>query len=142
VKENIEMVESESNALSLRACLAIYRAEDLFSALRAHIELDNDKLVSPCVSWISSSETFSIRDLRSQAHYDAAGRGQRKNEEFNQGGLMQAYRVETTVQSQGELTLRNLPLPEGEKLRLSFWFNSLIREIREVSAARQSALPL
>jgi len=31
---------------------------------------------------------------------------------------MQAYRVESTVQSEGVLTLRNLPLPEGEKVEV------------------------
>lgn len=31
---------------------------------------------------------------------------------------MQAYRVESTVQPEGVLTLRNLPLPEGEKVEV------------------------
>ncbi|MEP7340258.1 MAG: hypothetical protein ABI977_21175 [Acidobacteriota bacterium] len=31
---------------------------------------------------------------------------------------MQAYRVESTVQPEGVLMLRNLPLPEGEKVEV------------------------
>lgn len=31
---------------------------------------------------------------------------------------MQAYRVESTVQPEGVLTLRNLPLPAGEKVEV------------------------
>lgn len=31
---------------------------------------------------------------------------------------MQAYRIESTVQPEGVLTLRNLPLPAGEKVEV------------------------